>query len=78
MPPLHYGEDECCPFLGRCCRRYAAPFTAVGTAFHSTANVNAAHVSAVGVGVVLPVLLLLVPHLRYGEGKCCQGFGRWL
>ena len=29
---------------------------------------------AVGVGVVLPILLLLVPPLHYGEVKCCQIF----
>ena len=30
------------------------PFTAVDAAFYTTARVNAAHLSAVGVGVMLP------------------------
>ena len=46
------------------CRRYVALFSAVGVAFHTTARVNAATFSAVGVGVMLPVLLLLVLSLR--------------
>ena len=37
-------------------RRYAADFTAVGAAFYTTVRVN-----AVGVGVMLPILLLLEP-----------------
>ena len=32
---------------------------------------------AVGVGVMLPILLLLVPLLHYGEGQCCPNFRRW-
>ena len=40
--------------------RYDAHLTAVGAAFHTTARVNAAPFSAVGVGVMLPILLLLV------------------
>ena len=42
------------------CRRYAAHFTAVGDAFCATARVNAVRVSAVGVGVALPILVPLV------------------
>ena len=42
------------------CRRYAAHFTAVDAVLHTAARVNAAPFSAVGVGVVLPTLLLLV------------------
>ena len=66
--PSHYGYRKCCPFFGRWCRRYADHFTAVGAAFHTTARVNAACFSAVGVGVILPLLLLLVPPftLRLG------------
>ena len=30
----------------------------------------------VGVGVTLPILLLLVPPLIYGELKCCSNFLR--
>ena len=61
------GEGKCCAFFSRwCC--YAASFTAVGASFHTTANSNAARVSAVGVGVVLPVLLLLVPPFTLRRG----------
>ena len=38
---------------------------------------NAAQIFAVGVGVALPFLLLLVLLLHYGEGKCCSNFRRW-
>ena len=31
---------------------------------------------AVGLGVTLPLLLLLVLLLHYGEGKCCSNFRR--
>ena len=48
------------PVFGRWCRHYAAHFTAVGAAFHSKARVNAAPFSAVSVGVMPPILLLLV------------------
>ena len=48
-------------FFSRWCRRYAPHFTAVGADFYTTAWVNAARFSAVGVGVMLPTLLLLVP-----------------
>ena len=50
------------------CTRYAAHFTAVGAAFDATARVNAARFSAVGVGVMLPILLLLVPVLKLRLG----------
>ena len=55
-------------FFSRWSRRYAAHFTAVGAAFYTTAMVNAARFSAVGVGVMLPILLLSVPPftLRLG------------
>ena len=53
-------KDKCCPFFGWY-RRSVAQFTAVGAAFHTTVRVNAACFSAVGVGVMLPILLLLVP-----------------
>ena len=46
-------------------------------AFYTTARVNAARNSAVGVGVMLPILLLLVRLLHYGEGQCCPNFSRW-
>ena len=47
--------------FGRCCRRDAAYFIANGAAFYITARVNFARFSAVGVGAMLPILLLLVP-----------------
>ena len=36
-----------------------------------------AKIFAVGVGVVMPFLLLLVLLLHYGEGKRCSNFRRW-
>ena len=50
------------------CRRYADGFTAVGAAFYPTARVNAARFSAVGVGTVLRILLLLVPPFTQRRG----------
>ena len=52
----------------RWCRRYAAHFTAVGAAFYTTAMINAARFSAVGVGGVLPILLLLVAPFTLRRG----------
>ena len=52
------------PVFSRWCRRYAAHFTAVGAAFYTTAKVNAARFSAVGVGIMLPILLLLVTPIK--------------
>ena len=41
--------------------------TAVGAVVYTTARVNAARfLLAVGVGVILPILLLLIPLLHYG------------
>ena len=57
---LDYGEGKCCPVFSRWCRRYAVHFTAVGAAFYTTAGVNAARFSTVGVSVILPILLLLL------------------
>ena len=48
--------DKCCPFLFRWCWRYSVLFTAVGTTICTTARVKAARFSALGVGVMLPVL----------------------
>ena len=51
------------------CRRHAAYFIPVGAAFYTTARVNAVRFSAVGVGIMLRILLLLLPPftLRRGE-----------
>ena len=65
---LHYGKGNRCPFFIRWCRRYAAHFTAVGATLHTTARVNAARFSAVGAGVVLPILLLVTPPLTLRLG----------
>ena len=83
--------------LNSCFRRYAPHYTAVGTAFYTTARVNAARYfsavgvgvmpftavdaalktparvnaacfSAVGVSVMLPILLLLVPPFTLRRG----------
>ena len=45
---------------------YAADFTAVGAVITIRLGVYAAQVFAVGVGVMLPILLLLVLLLHYG------------
>ena len=66
VPPLHYREVKCCPILRRWCRRYAAHFTAVGAALYTTVRAYAAQIFAVGVGVTLPLVLLLVLLLHYG------------
>ena len=42
--------------------------TCVGAAFDTTARVNAARFSAVAVGVMLPIFLLLVPPLTLRIG----------
>ena len=73
-PPLHYGEVKCCPNFSRWCRRYGADFTAVGAAFYTSARVNAAGILTVGVGIMVPILLLLEPPLHYGGVKCCPNF----
>ena len=43
-------------------------------ALYPTARLNAAQIFAVDVGVRLPLLLLLVLLLHYGEVKCCSNF----
>ena len=55
-------------FFSRWCRHHPAHFTAVGAAFYTTARVNAGRFSAVGVGVMLPILLLLVPYFTLRRG----------
>ena len=64
------------PVFSRWCRPYAAQFTPVSAAFYTTARANAARLSAVGVGVMVPILKLLVPLLHYDVGKCCAFFSR--
>ena len=71
---LNYGEGKCCRFSGRWCRRYAAHFTAVGAAFYTTPRVNAARFPAVGVGVTLHILLLLLPPLTLRRGRVLPVF----
>ena len=68
VPPFTLRLGKCSPFFDRWGRRYAAHFTAVGTAFDTTARVNAARFLAVGVGVMLPILLLLVPLFTVRRG----------
>ena len=49
-------------FFGRGCQRYVAQFSAVSAAFDTTVRVIATRfASAVGVSVMLPMFLLLVP-----------------
>ena len=62
-------------FFRRWCRRDAAHFSAVGAAFCTTARVNAVRFfTAVGVGVRLPNLLLLVPSFTLRLGKMLPVF----
>ena len=63
---LHYGEGKRCSNFRRWCGRYDAVFTAVGAAI-TLRRGNAAQIFAVGVGVTMPFLLLLVLLLHYGE-----------
>ena len=65
---LHSCEGKCCPFFGRWGRPHPVHFTAVGTTFYTKARVNATCFSAVGVGVILPILLLLVPPFTQRRG----------
>ena len=61
------------------CRRYSAHFTAVGAGgagFRTTARVNDARFAAVGVGVMLPLFLLLVPLFTQPRGKILPVFRR--
>ena len=48
------------PVFSRWWKRYTAHLTAVCAAFYTTARVNAARFSAVGVVVMLPIFPLLV------------------
>ena len=57
-------------------RRHSAHFTAVGAGFRTTARVNAARFAAVGVGVMLPLFLLLVPLFTQPRGKILPVFRR--
>ena len=52
-----------------CCRFYCC-----WCRYYTTARLNAAQVFAVCVGVMLPILVLLVLLLHYGEVKCCPNF----
>ena len=55
-------------FFVHWCRGDAAHFTAVGAAFYTAARVNVARFWAVGVGAMLPILLLLVPPVTQRRG----------
>ena len=55
--------------LALCCR-----FHCCWCCYYTTARLNAAQIFAVGVGIRLPLLLLLVLLLHYGEVKCCSNF----
>ena len=45
--------------------------------YYTTARANAAQIFAVGVGIPMQFILLLMLLLHYGEGKCCSNFRRW-
>ena len=54
------------------------PFTAVDPALYTTARVNAARFfPAIGVGVIRPILLLLMPFFTLLLGKRSPFFDRW-
>ena len=61
VPPLPVRLGLILSDLRRWYTRSAAHFTAVGVAFRTTARVNAAYCSAVGIGVILPISPRLVP-----------------
>ena len=65
---LRYGECKWCPFFGPSCNRCGALFIAFGATFYATARVNSACFSSVGVDVMLPILLLLVPLITLRRG----------
>ena len=55
-------------------RRYAAHLTAVGAAFYTTGRVNDVRFSAVGVGVMSPIILLVVPPFTLRRGQMLPVF----
>ena len=61
-------KGKCFSILGRWSRHHVAHFIAVGAAFYATAMVNGALFSYVGVGVMLPILVLLVPPFTLQRG----------
>ena len=61
-------------FSSRLCRRYAAHAAAVGAGFYTTVRVSIARFSDVGVGVMLPILLLLVPPFKLRRGQTLRVF----
>ena len=62
------------PVLGRWCRPYSVHFAAVGTTFYTKARVNAACFSPVGVGAMLPILMLLMTPFALRRGKMLPVF----
>ena len=54
-----------------------SPFYCCWCRYYTTVRADAAQMFVVGVVVMLPILLLLVPLLHYGEGQCCPNFRRW-
>ena len=55
-------------FVSRWCRRYTADFSAVGAAVYTAVRINAARFSFVGVRIMLPILLLLMPPFTLRRG----------
>ena len=60
VPPLTVRLGLILPVLRRWDTRYAARFIAVGVTIRTTARVNAAYFSAVGIGIMLPISPRLV------------------
>ena len=68
VPPFTQHRGYMLRFFVHWCRGDAAHFTAVGAAFYTAARVNVARFWAVGVGAMLPILLLLVPPVTQRRG----------
>ena len=64
-------------FVGSWCRRYTAHLNAVGAVFHTTASVNAARLSVVGLGVMLLFLSLWDPFFTLRIGYILPVLRRW-
>ena len=74
VPPFTLRRGQMLPVFCPLCRRWAAHFNAVGAVFYTTAKVNAARFSAVGVGVMLPIFLLFVAPFTLRRGKMLPVF----
>ena len=70
---LHYGSGLRWPNFPRWCRRDAADY-GCWCCYYTTGRVYAAQILPVGVGVMLPILLLLVLLLQLRVGSMLPKF----